>query len=322
MNKSLKSILKITLPLLLGGVLVWYSLRKISFSELATYFTNANYFWISLGVFFGILSHLSRAYRWKYMLEPMGYSLRFSNSIMAVFSGYLINYTVPRAGEVSRATILTNYEGVPFEKGFGTIVAERVADVFVMLLIIGFTLIWKFEIIYDFLIDGLDLQNQLFILSPLALFLFYCFCQIIKKGNHPFFVRIRSFLTGFLEGITSIFRMEHKWAFIAHTCFIWAMYILMFHVTSFSINSISQLPFSAILIGFIAASFSVAATNGGIGAYPLAVYAAFSIFNIEEVPSLAFGWIMWSSHTVMIVVMGGLSLVFLPIYNRISPKTN
>ena len=191
-----------------------------------------------------------------------------------------------------------------------------------MLLIIGFTLIWKFDIIYDFLIDGLDLQNQLFILSPLALFLFYCFCQIIKKGNHPFFVRIRSFLTGFLEGITSIFRMEHKWAFIAHTCFIWAMYILMFHVTSFSINSISQLPFSAILIGFIAASFSVAATNGGIGAYPLAVYAAFSIFNIEEVPSLAFGWIMWSSHTVMIVVMGGLSLIFLPIYNRISPKTN
>ena len=307
---------------MLGGVLVWYSLRKISFSELAAYFINANYFWISLGVFFGILSHLSRAYRWKYMLEPMGYSLRFSNSIMAVFSGYLINYTVPRAGEVSRATILTNYEGVPFEKGFGTIVAERVADVFVMLLIIGFTLIWKFDIIYDFLIGGLDLQNQLFILSPIALFLFYCFYQIIKKGNHSFLVRIRSFLSGFLEGIMSIFRMEHKWAFIAHTCFIWAMYILMFYVTSFSIDSISQLPFSAILIGFIAASFSVAATNGGIGAYPLAVYAAFSIFNIEEVPSLAFGWIMWSSHTVMIVVMGGLSLVFLPIYNRLSPKTN
>ena len=164
----------------MGAVLVWYSLRKISFSELAAYFINANYLWISLGVFFGILSHLSRAYRWKYMLEPMGYSLRFSNSIMAVFSGYLINYTVPRAGEVSRATILTNYESVPFEKGFGTIVAERVADVFVMLLIIGFTLIWKFNIIYYFLIDALDLQKQLFILSPIALFLFYCFLGVIK----------------------------------------------------------------------------------------------------------------------------------------------
>ena len=95
----------------------------------------------------GLLSHLSRAYRWKYMIEPLGHELRFSNSVMAVFSAYLINYTIPRAGEVSRATILSNYEKVPFEKGFGTIVAERVADVLVMMLIIGFTLIWQFEII-------------------------------------------------------------------------------------------------------------------------------------------------------------------------------
>ena len=83
------------------------------------------------------------------MIEPLGYKLRFSNSVMAVFSAYLINYTIPRAGEVSRATILSNYERVPFEKGFGTIVAERIADVLVMMLIIGFTLIWQFEIIYD-----------------------------------------------------------------------------------------------------------------------------------------------------------------------------
>ena len=75
-----------------------------------------------------------------------------------------------------------------------------------------------------------------------------------------------------------------------------------------------------ILIGFIAASFSVAATNGGIGAYPLAVYAAFSIFDIPEAPSLAFGWIMWVSHTLLIVIVGGISLLLLPIYNRLYPK--
>ena len=135
MNKSVKSLLKIVLPIFLGGILVWYSLNKISFSLLATYFLDANYIWIGLGAFLGALSHLSRAYRWKFMIIPMGYKLRLANSVMAVFSGYLINYTIPRAGEVSRATILTNYEKVPFEKGFGTIVAERVADIFVMLFI-------------------------------------------------------------------------------------------------------------------------------------------------------------------------------------------
>ena len=51
---------------------------------------------------------------------------------MAVFAAYLINYTIPRAGEVARASIVSNYEDVPFEKGFGTIVAERIADMVVM----------------------------------------------------------------------------------------------------------------------------------------------------------------------------------------------
>ena len=320
MNKSVKSLLKIVLPIFLGGILVWYSLNKISFSLLATYFLDANYIWIGLGAFLGALSHLSRAYRWKFMITPMGYKLRLANSVMAVFSGYLINYTIPRAGEVSRATILTNYEKVPFEKGFGTIVAERVADIFVMLFIVIATLIWQFDVIYNFLFQNISFKDELLILFPLALFLFYCFYQIIKKGNHPFFIRIRLFLIGFVEGLMSILKMKQKWAFIGHTLFIWAMYVLMFYVTSFSVDDISGLPFSTILIGFIAASFSVAVTNGGIGAYPVAVYAAFSIFNIAEAPSMAFGWIMWTSHTVMVIIFGGMSLILLPIYNKLCPR--
>ena len=83
------------------------------------YVKKADYTWILLGMFLGLLSHLSRAYRWLFQLEPMGYKVKFGNSVMAVFATYLINYTIPRAGEVARASILTNYEDVPFEKAFG-----------------------------------------------------------------------------------------------------------------------------------------------------------------------------------------------------------
>ena len=147
MNNQLKSALKISIPLLFGAVLVWYSLSKISISELLEYFKNADYFWVGLGVFFGLLSHLSRAYRWRFQLEPMGYNIKIGNSIMAVFITYIINYTIPRAGEVARASVLTNYEGVPFEKSFGTIVSERLADMLVMLGIISMALFLQFEFI-------------------------------------------------------------------------------------------------------------------------------------------------------------------------------
>jgi len=319
LNTPVKSILKIVLPLLLGGILVWYSLQKIPIETLALYFKNANYLWIGLGVFLGILSHISRAYRWKFMIDPMGYTLGFPNSLMAVFSAYLINYTVPRAGEVSRATILANYEGVPFEKGFGTIVAERVADALVMFLIVIITFFLEFDFIYNFLFAGINFKNQWLFLIFIIAILFGLYL-IFKKGEHSLILKLKAFFLGFLEGVLSIFKMKKKWAFIAHTLFIWGMYVMMFYVTTFSLDAISNLPFSAVLIGFIAAGFSIALTNGGIGAYPLAIYAAFSIFDIAEGPSLAFGWIMWTSQTVMLVVLGGVSLILLPFYNKFNSK--
>ena len=167
---------------MLGVFLVWYSLAKISIPVLLGYFKNANYFWVGLGVFLGILSHLSRAYRWKFMIEPLGYNLRFPNSIMAVFTAYLVNYTIPRAGEVSRATILTNYESVPFEKGFGTIIAERVADLLVMLCIISLTLVLEFDIIYTFLFTNID-PTQLILLGLLALVILVIGYQLFKKSK-------------------------------------------------------------------------------------------------------------------------------------------
>ncbi|WP_298900793.1 lysylphosphatidylglycerol synthase transmembrane domain-containing protein [uncultured Psychroserpens sp.] len=315
MDKKTSKILKITLPLLLGVALVWYSLSKISIEELVTYFKNADYGYIGLGLFFGFLSHLSRAYRWKFMIEPMGYTLRLPNSIMAVFATYLVNYTIPRAGEITRATILTNYEGVPFEKGFGTIVAERIADMVVMLVIIAVTLFLEFDFIYQFFVERFDPSK--IIIGIIGLIIFWVLLFLfIKKSQSKFAIKVRTFLSGLLEGILSIFKMKHKWAFIFHTLFIWTMYVLMFYITTLAIPATSHLPLAAILIGFISASFSIAATNGGIGSYPVAVYAAFSIFNIAKEPSIAFGWIMWSSQTFMIIVLGGLSLIYLPIYNR------
>ena len=319
MNTPVKSILKTVLPLLLGGILVWYSLQKTPIETLIVYFKNVNYLWIGLGVFLGILSHISRAYRWKFMIEPMGYTLRFPNSLMAVFSAYFINYTIPRAGEISRATILTNYEGVPFEKGFGTIVAERVADALVMFLIVIITFFLEFDFIYNFLFAGINFKKQ-WLFFMLFTAILYGLYLLFKRGKHPLILKLKAFFMGFLEGALSIFKMKKKWVFIAHTLFIWVMYVMMFYVTTFSLDAISNLPFSAVLIGFIAAGFSIALTNGGIGAYPLAIYAAFSIFNVAEGPSLAFGWIMWTSQTVMLVVLGGISLILLPFYNKFNPK--
>ena len=314
MDFKIKKTLKIIIPLLFGGGLVWYLFTIIPPKTLLEYFKNANYWWIALGLFFGILSHLSRAYRWKFMLEPLGYKPRFINSTLAVLIGYFVNLAIPRAGEVSRATVMTNYEGIPFEKGFGTIVAERIADLIMMFLIIGITLLIQFDFIIELLtknVDPIKMGLSLIVFVGVA-FLFYSY---VRKSTNGLGLKIKTFVKSLIEGVTSIFRMKDKWAFIFHTVFIWVMYILMFWATIPAINGL-EVPFGGILVGFIAGGFSIAATNGGIGLYPLAVAGAFTLFGVPEEPSTAFGSVMWAAQTAMIIIFGGLSFLLLPICNK------
>ena len=311
---KIKKILKIILPLVLGGFLVWYSLKDIDSNEFIGYFKKANYRYILLGLFFGVLSHLSRAYRWKFMLAPLGYKPKYTNSILAVLVGYLVNLAIPRAGEISRATVMTNYEEIPFEKGFGTIVAERIADLVMMLSIVVITLFVQFDFIYNKLADNFNPIKIIVGLTVLILG-FYILTSLIKKAKSGFLLKIKTFVSGLIEGVTSIFKMKNKWAFIFHTVFIWVMYVAMFWATIPAIEGL-HVPFGGILIGFIAGGFAIAATNGGIGSYPIAVAGALALFNIPTELATAFGWIMWTAQTAMIIIFGGLAFLLLPIYNK------
>ena len=314
MSLKTKKSLKIIIPLLFGGGLIWYLFTIIPPKTLLEYFKNANYWWISLGLFFGILSHLSRAYRWKFMLEPMGYTPRFINSALAVLIGYFVNLAIPRAGEVSRASVMANYENIPFEKGFGTIVAERIADLIMMFLIIGVTLLIQFDFILQLVKEKLD-PVKIIIGLAVCLIGGFFFYKYVRKSTKGLGLKIKNFIKSLVEGVTSIFRMKNKWPFIFHTIFIWAMYVLMFWATIPAIEGL-QVPFGGILVGFIAGGFSIAATNGGIGLYPLAVAGAFTLFGVPEEPSTAFGSVMWAAQTAMVILFGGLSFLLLPICNK------
>lgn len=321
MNKKTINYIKILLPLFIGAGLVWYLFTEvITPKKLLEYFKDANYWWISLALFFGMLSHLSRAYRWNFMLEPMGFKPRFINSALAVLIGYFVNLALPRAGEVSRASVMAKYENIPFEKGIGSIVMERITDLVMIFLIIGITLLIEFDFIVDLVNKNFN-PSKIFILLLICLIGGLFFYKYVQKSKTSIAVKIKKFFKSIIEGLTSIFRMKKKGAFIFHTLFIWAMYIFMFWATIPAIEGL-DVPFGGILVGFIAGAFSIAATNGGIGLYPLAVAGAFVLFDVDEEPSIAFGSVMWAAQTAMIIIFGGFSFLVLPFYNNYRNKTN
>lgn len=317
--KKIKSLLKLILPLTIGLFFVYLSYNTTSEEErklIYTYVQKADLRFVMLSVFFGVLSHLSRAYRWKFLLLPLGYQPRFINSVLAVLIAYIANLGIPRSGEILRATTLSSYENIPFEKTFGTIVAERLVDLLILLIFVLTALVLQFDIIWSVLAEKKISPAQLLLVFTLFAVGYLVVKKLFVRSQHPVVLRIKNFFLGLTEGILSLKTMPNKGVFIGHTLFIWIMYLAMFYVIKWTVPATASLGLSAILPAFVVGGLTISATNGGVGIYPFSVALVLSTFGISNESGLAFGWIMWTSQTLMIILFGSLSFFVLPLVNR------
>ena len=316
--------LKITLPLLLGIYLIWYFFNNMD-EKAKNYFffaiKNANYSWIVVSIILSFLAFLSRAYRWKYMLEPLGYKTSLWNRYHSLMIGYIINLTIPRAGEASRSAMLFRSEGVPFSKSFGTIIAERAVDFVMLLILAAITALIGFQ---DFKAIFSEIQNTFTPTSstkdgiPIKLIIEIILLVGIIVGI--LFIRkkpelrkkIIDFIKDIFVGLTSILKSKNPSGYILHTFFIWVSYITYFGVCFYSLEETKDFPISGILLGFIAGSLGIMFTNGGIGTFPLLVGLVVNFVMKDKTPNAlaignAIGMIIWASQTILLIILGLIS---------------
>ncbi len=305
--------------MLLGVFIVWYWYNSTSPEDRELILLNikkADPFWLCISVLFGLIAYVSRAIRWNYMLQPMGYKPRLINNVLIILMAYLANLGIPRMGEILRPTALATYEGVPFEKGLGTIVTERVVDVIMLLAIITITLILQTEQIFSFL-EGKGLPlNSLFALLAAGVIALAFFIFFVKKSKHALALKIKDFVQGLLTGILSVFKMKNKWGFVFQTCIIWLCYLGMFWVIKYTVAETADLSYIQLTVAFVGGAIAMMFTNGGIGLYPVAVSQALGIYGISAVSGDTFGWIMWITQTFVLVIFGAISFLLLPLLNR------
>lgn len=329
-KKLILTLIKTMVPLLLGTYLIWHSFTSMSKKDEIEFYKairEANYFWIFIAVVLSFIAFLSRAHRWKYALEPLGLKTKFWNRYHAIMIGYIMNLTIPRAGEASRSAMLYRSDGVPFSTSFGTIIAERAVD-FIILCIIG--AIGAFLGYDDFIklmheikqygLSGSAAEGgfpwKLIIMGILGAGLAILLILFIKKATLR--TKIIGFIKDVFAGLFSIFKLKQPVAYIGHTLLIWVCYLLMFGLPFFCLEQTSHFTLAGIFMGFIAGSLGVIFTNGGIGTYPVLVGLVVAFYLGDKYPETAFGigtalgWIIWLSQTLLLIILGLISLVLLP----------
>ena len=332
MQEKIKSILRIVLFAAIGFFLFWLVYKDQPINQLVIALKEANYFYIALSVVVSFISHWSRAHRWNILINSLGYYPKFKNTLFSIFIMYLSNTAIPRSGEVARCGVLKKYENVPFSQLIGTVIVERVFDFLMLFVFLGIVLFTQFGIIGEFLKNNPDtgkkleflLQARIWIILVLLLVLSISAIFLLRNKfkNFVLFVKIKEFLKNILEGIKTVKKLEKKWQFLFHSVFIWVLYFVTIYLVFQSFEFTRHLTLLTGLTVFVMASFGmVAPSPGGIGTWHFMVIETLVIYGIQKNPDAnTFALVAHGSMTLFLIIMGLISVILLPIYNKKAVK--
>jgi len=289
----------------------------------------ANPWWLLVSTLFSFIALYSRGYRWKLLIEPLGYSPRVSNTTYAVMVGYLANLAFPRLGEVTRCGSLGTAEDIPFNKLLGTVVVERIIDVLSLLLCIILVAIIEFNRLGSFLrknfaeplfakmksVTSSTIGMVVLLLAILVFIgLIVLFVRYSKKKSGS---KWAALINGFLNGLVSIKHLRRPWLFIFHSIFIWVLYYLSVYVCLFALPFTSNLGPAAALFLLVAGGLGMSApVQGGIGAYHLLVSQGLLLYGVTLEDGLSFATLLHSLQMVTVIVTGSIAMLLLFLHRR------
>ena len=331
---KINTLIKVLISLGLGIYLTWYLFDIMTPADIAIFKTaiiNSNYWLIGLSLLLALLSYFSRAYRWGYTLWPLGYKSSFKNQYHSLMIGYLVNMTIPRAGEFSRAVMLKRSDNIPVGPGFGTIVTERIIDMIIMFSLSAIAVLLspkETSLIFARLKESFmgpsqqNSSNNLWVYALILGGILLLVLLFIKRIRQ----RTVQFLLSLKDGLASIFKVKQYWAYLLHTLFIWVAYLVMFALPFYAIEGTSNVPLSGMLLAFSFGAIGISFTNGGMGAYPLLIGITTAYYlqkqGIENAEAIgnALGMVIWATQTIFLILLGLISLILMP--RKYKPEGN
>lgn len=290
----------------------------------------ANFFWLGISVIISFIANWIRAVRWNLLIEPLGKKPSVANSFFAVNICYLANLALPRMGEITRCGVLAKNENIAIRSLLGTIIAERIVDLFCLFILLFFTIIFQMNILKDFFFNtiaetfGSNTLGKIFsltflyTLAGLAVVVVGLFILFFKKIRETkFYLRAIALIIGMWEGVKTIKQMKHNGLFLFQTIVIWFLYFLTTYICTFSIEPTSNLGAGAALAATVFGGLGISApVQGGIGAYHWIVAQTLVMYGIPKSEGLIFATIVHATQMVIIVVSGFVSLLLIPYFNK------
>ncbi len=313
LKKTLNNIWKVTLSVLLGGLILYWMYRDFDFRQVQHVLADEMHWtWMLLSFPFGILAQTFRGWRWQMSLDPIGEHPRTATSVNSIFLSYAVSLVVPRIGEFARCGVLRRYDGVSFPKALGTVVTERAIDSLLVLIIAAGTFLCQVTVFDKFFATtGTNLDTILrgfsvtgyAVTGVCAAAILILLWYLLRRFS--VYNKVKSTMGGLWQGVLSLRSVRSVPKFAAYTVAIWLCYFLHYYLTFFCFDATSHLGWTCALVTFIVGSIAVVVpTPNGAGPWHFAVKTMLVLYGVGETDALYFVLIVHSIQTLLVVLLG------------------
>ena len=333
----LNNTVKVLLPLVLGGAILYWMYRDFDFQSLNhVLWHEMDWTWMLLSFPFGILAQMFRGWRWRQTLEPImdeeekaaneaGTTRSLSNSVLinAVFLSYAASLVIPRIGEFTRCAVLKRHDGVSFSKALGTVVTTEAVVVRT-----NVTLLLQIPVFRTFFNEtGTNLDSIVNRFTPTgwlvtaicgaaALLLLLVLLRYLSIYN-----KVRATLSGICQGIVSLKDVRNVPLFVFFTLGIWLSYFLHYYLTFFCFESTAHLGLTCAMVTFVVGSIAVIVpTPNGAGPWHFAVKTMLILYGVADTEALYFVLIVHTVQTMLVILLGIWAWATLNFTKRITLK--
>jgi uncharacterized protein (TIRG00374 family) len=326
----LKKLFQYGVPLVISVGLCYLLFTGINFNEMiATIRNECNFWWIGLALFISIFSHIFRAMRWRIQLRALNINAPLMTLVYSIFGTYAVNLVFPRLGEVWRTTYVSQRQNASFTTVFGSMVADRFADLLAVLVITISTFLLASGAITEYLSQNTSLYDKVISLisSPILWIGILIVIAIvawlfIKKRENKFIAKIIDFIKGLWVGFAAIIKMKGKGKWLLLTLAIWGCYFVQLFVAFFAFEETTAVVENhgviAVLVCFVFSSIAMGVpSNGGIGPWQWAVIFGLSIYGLPtDGVSLAFANLVLGTQTLLLIVLGIITFTAIALEKR------
>ena len=311
--KSLQTIAKILMPLVLGGAILYWMYRDFDFQTIGRVMLHEmDWTWMLLSFPFGILAQMCRGWRWRQTLEPLGEQPRTSVAVNSIFLSYAVSLVIPRIGEFTRCGVLKRWDGISFPKALGTVVTERAVDTLLVGALTGLTLLFQLSIFGTFFEKtGTSMDTILQKFSPMG-YLVTAICGVaallllhLLLRRLSIYNKVKMTLHGIWEGVMSLKNVRNVPLFLFLSVAIWVCYFLHYYLTFFCFDFTADLGLGCALVTFVVGSIAVIVpTPNGAGPWHFAVKTMLILYGVVDERALWFVLIVHTVQTMLVILLG------------------